>query len=42
MLQWTTFLNLGLPLLVGSLMVSAPSALIFYFLTLAIVKARRR
>jgi len=41
MLQWTTFLNLGLPLLVGSLIVSAPSALVFYFLTLAIVKARR-
>jgi len=41
MLQWTTFLNLGLPLLLGSLVVSAPAAVVFYFLMLAIVKARR-
>jgi len=41
MLKWTTFLNLGLPLLLGSLVVSAPAAVVFYFLMLTIVKARR-
>ncbi|MEI6337662.1 MAG: DUF2062 domain-containing protein [Verrucomicrobiota bacterium] len=41
MLKWTTFFTLGLPLLVGSLFVSAPSAVIFYFLVLTILKARQ-
>jgi len=42
MLQWTTFFHLGLPLLIGSLFLSAPSALISYFLTLAICQAREK
>ena len=41
MLKWTTFLNLGLPLLLGSLVVSAPAAVVSYFFMLTIVKARR-
>jgi uncharacterized protein len=40
MLKWTTFFTLGLPLLVGSFFLSAPAAVIAYFSTLAIVKAR--
>lgn len=40
MLEWTTFLNVGLPLLVGSLFLSAPSAVVFYFGTLAFLKRR--
>lgn len=40
MLKWTTFLHVGLPLLVGSLFLSAPAAVIAYFLTLGIVRAR--
>lgn len=40
MLKWTTFFNVGLPLLIGSLFLAAPAALIFYFVILAILKAR--
>ncbi len=40
MLQWTTFLKVGFPLLLGSFFLSAPAAVISYFLTLLIVKAR--
>lgn len=42
MLKWTTFFDIGLPLLVGSLFLSAPSAAFFYALTLAILKRRAR
>jgi uncharacterized protein (DUF2062 family) len=38
--KWTTFLKVGLPLLVGSLFLSAPAAVIFYFLTLGLLKLR--
>ena len=41
MLKWTTFFHVGLPLLVGSLFLAAPAAAFFYFLLLAILKARR-
>lgn len=41
LLEWTTFLNIGLPVLVGSLFISAPSAVFFYFLMLWIMKARK-
>lgn len=40
MLQWTTFLKLGLPLLVGSLFLSAPSAALAYVLMLGFLKRR--
>jgi uncharacterized protein (DUF2062 family) len=40
MLKWTTFFNVGLPLLIGSLFLAAPAALFFYFVLLAILKAR--
>jgi uncharacterized protein (DUF2062 family) len=40
MLKWTTFFHVGLPLLVGSLFLAAPSAALFYFVLLAILKAR--
>jgi uncharacterized protein (DUF2062 family) len=40
MLKWTTFFHVGFPLLLGSLFLAAPSALIFYFVLLAILKAR--
>jgi uncharacterized protein len=40
MLRWTTFFKVGLPLLIGSLLFAAPAALIFYFVLLAILKAR--
>ncbi len=42
MLKWTTFLDVGLPLLVGSLCVAVPSAVIAYAVTLAIAKRRNR
>lgn len=41
MLKWTTFLKVGLPLLVGSLFLSAPAAVLFYFATLGVVKRAR-
>jgi uncharacterized protein (DUF2062 family) len=40
MLRWTTFFKVGLPLLIGSLFLAAPAALLFYFVLLAILKAR--
>jgi uncharacterized protein len=40
MLKWTTFFHVGFPLLLGSLFLAAPAALIFYFVLLAILKAR--
>jgi uncharacterized protein (DUF2062 family) len=40
-LKWTTFFHVGLPLLVGSLFLAAPAAACFYFLLLAILKARQ-
>ena len=30
LMKWTTFFNLGLPLLIGSLFLAAPAALFFY------------
>lgn len=40
MLKWTTFLEVGRPLLVGSLFVSAPAALITYAIMLPLLKRR--
>jgi uncharacterized protein (DUF2062 family) len=40
MLKWTTFFDVGLPLLIGSLFLAAPAALFFYFVLLGILKAR--
>lgn len=40
MLQWTTFLKVGLPLLIGSLFLSAPSAVLAYSLMLVFLKRR--
>ena len=40
MLQWTTFLKLGFPLLIGSLFLSAPSAALAYVLMLGFLKRR--
>lgn len=42
MLEWTTFLNVGLPLLVGSLFLAAPAAAISYGLTLGLLERRLR
>ena len=39
-MQWTTFLGVGLPMLVGSLFLSAPAALIAYWLTLPVFRRR--
>lgn len=33
LLQWTTFFDVGFPLLVGSLLVAAPAAIVAYVLT---------
>ncbi len=41
MLKWTTFLDLGLPLLIGALVVAGPFAAVAYFLTLPVVRRRR-
>ena len=38
MLKWTTFFNVGLPLLIGSLFLAAAAVLFFYFVLLAILK----
>lgn len=39
-LQWTTFLGVGLPMLIGSLFLSTPAAVIAYFLTLPVFQRR--
>lgn len=41
MMQWTTFLDVGLPLLVGGLAIATPAAAITYVVTFAIVSRRR-
>jgi uncharacterized protein (DUF2062 family) len=41
MLKWTTFFHVGLPLLVGSLLFSAPSAAVAYFLSLTVLRRRK-
>lgn len=40
MLQWTTFLKVGLPLLVGSLVIAVPAALVAYGITFQVVSRR--
>jgi hypothetical protein len=40
MLKWTFFLHVGLPLLVGSIILAAPAAVLAYFLTLAVMRNR--
>jgi uncharacterized protein (TIGR03546 family) len=40
--SWTMFLTIGKPLLLGSVIVSAPLAIISYFLTLGIVARHQR
>lgn len=40
MMKWTTFLTVGLPLLVGSLFLAAPSAAVAYTLMLGFLKRR--
>ena len=39
-MQWTTFLGVGLPMLVGSMFLSAPAALVAYWLTLPVFRRR--
>lgn len=39
-MQWTTFLHVGLPLLIGSLFFSAPAAAITYAIMFAFLKRR--
>ena len=41
LLKWTTFFHVGLPLLIGSLFLAAPAAVLFYFLVLGILKAQQ-
>lgn len=41
MLKWTTFFHVGLPLLLGSLLFSAPGSIIAYLLTLGVLKRRK-
>lgn len=41
MLKWTFFLNVGLPLLLGSFFLSTPAALVAYFLMLGTLKLRQ-
>lgn len=41
-LKWTTFLHVGLPLLVGSLFLAAPAAAVSYFLMLGLLNRRAR
>lgn len=41
MLKWTTFFHIGLPLLVGSLLFSAPGAVIAYFATFGVLSRRK-
>jgi len=40
MLEWTTFLDVGLPLLIGSLFFAIPAAALTYAVVLAILKKR--
>ena len=40
MLKWTTFLDVGLPLLIGSLVIAVPASLISYAVAYAIVSRR--
>jgi uncharacterized protein (DUF2062 family) len=40
MLQWTTFLKVGLPLLVGSLVIAVPAALLAYAIAYQIMRRR--
>jgi uncharacterized protein (DUF2062 family) len=37
-MKWTTFLDLGLPMLIGSVFLAVPGALAAYFLTLPVFK----
>lgn len=39
-MQWTTFLGVGLPMLIGSLFLSAPAAVVAYWLTLPVFRRR--
>ena len=39
-MRWTTFLGLGLPMLIGSLFLSTPAALLAYWLTLPVFRRR--
>lgn len=39
-MQWTTFLGVGLPMLIGSLFLSTPAAFLAYWLTLPIFRRR--
>lgn len=41
-MKWTTFLDVGLPMLVGSIVISAPAALISYVGTLSLLQFRER
>lgn len=41
-MQWTTFLGVGLPMLVGSMFLSAPAAFIAYWLTLPVFRRREQ
>jgi uncharacterized protein (DUF2062 family) len=40
-LNWATFFHTGLPLLIGSVILSAPLAIISYYVTLAVVQHKR-
>jgi uncharacterized protein (DUF2062 family) len=42
MLKWTTFFSVGLPLLVGSLFLSTPAALLSYFCMLPLLQHREK
>lgn len=42
LLEWTTFFKLGLPVLVGSLIISVPLAIATYFCALAYMNARAK
>ncbi len=42
LLKWTTFLDVGLPLLVGSLFIAFPFAALFYGITFVIVNRHAR
>lgn len=42
LLHWSTFLHIGLPLLLGSLFISIPAAAIAYFLSFGFFKAREQ
>jgi uncharacterized protein len=40
-LNWATFFHTGLPLLIGSVILSTPLAIISYYVTLAVVRHKR-